>query len=377
MVERYLKPARWPLPAKVTAAGATGVVLAAVAGAAWSLPPADIVVLIGLAGVGAVVSGAIGGWALRRLRGCSIGVQSIVVALTALGACAIGVGTAAAGMFVSTHDLAALTVVLVIGAAAGTVCAIALGDMASRQAEEDFRLRQQEEARRELVAWVSHDLRTPLAGIRAMVEALEDGVVSDAATVSRYHRAIAAETSQLARLVEDLLELSRVQSPGLKLHRERVALDELIGDAVSSAAMTAKVKRVQLASRTAGPLPVLTVDVLGVTRAVRNLLDNAIRHTPPEGGVLVEAGGGDGHVYVSVADECGGIPSAEIDRVFDLAFRGDSARQSDPDRRAPVGAGLGLAIAKGMVEAHQGSIDVANRSGGCCFTVRLPVGDSS
>jgi len=280
-------------------------------------------------------------------------------------------------MFVSAHDLAALSIVLVIGATAGTVCAMTLGDISTQLAEEAYRQRQQEEARRELVAWVSHDLRTPLAGIRAMVEALEDGVVTDQETVSRYYRAISADTAQLARLVDDLLELSRVQSPGLQLHRERVPLDELISDAVASASMAARVKRVQLDSRTQGPLPVMTVDVLGVTRAVRNLLDNAIRHTPPDGGVLVEAGGGDDHVFVSVADGCGGIPSDDLDRVFDLAFRGDTARRSEAEAGSPAGAGLGLAIAKGLVEAHEGRIEVANRSDGCCFTVRRPIGGTT
>ncbi len=373
MVETARPPSEGSPGRRIAIAAGAGVAMAAAVGWFAGLPPKDMAVLVGLSGGSALLAATVGFFVLWRLRTRSLGVQAVVVAVSALASCGVGVATAAAAMFVSTHDLAALSVVLVIGATVGVAGALFLGHMSALNAEEHFRQRQQEEARRELVAWVSHDLRTPLAGMRAMVEALQDGVVDDPDTIQRYYRAIGAETNQLARLVDDLLELSRVQSPGLRLNRERVAFDELVSDAVAAATPSARAKRVRMHSETAGSPPVMTVDVLGMTRAVRNLLDNVIRHTPPDGGIVVKAGDDDGHVFVSVSDGCGGIPAGDLDRVFDLAFRGDSSRSPGADENAPAGAGLGLAIAKGLVEAHEGRIEVANQEGGCCFTMRLPL----
>jgi signal transduction histidine kinase len=113
-------------------------------------------------------------------------------------------------------------------------------------------------------------------------------------------------------------------------------------------------------------VPVATHEL---SRALRNVLENAIRHTPSDGAVSVHAGIEDGLAYVSVADGCGGIPEDDLDRVFDLAFRGEAARTPGPDS----GAGLGLAIARGIVEAHHGDISVRNEGPGCRFTLRLPL----
>ena len=115
-------------------------------------------------------------------------------------------------------------------------------------------------------------------------------------------------------------------------------------------------------------LPAIPVSSQELRRALHNLIDNAIRHTPPGGTVVIETLADDEGALLSVVDECGGIPESDLTRVFDVAFRGDQARAKD-DR----GGGLGLAIAKGLVEAHQGSIEVANQAPGCCFTVRLPM----
>jgi signal transduction histidine kinase len=117
------------------------------------------------------------------------------------------------------------------------------------------------------------------------------------------------------------------------------------------------------------PVPDVQVATAELTRVVRNLLDNAIRHTPADGSVMVEAGCDDTAAFITVLDSCGGIPADDLDRVFDLAFRGDTART--PGERG--GAGLGLAIARGLVEAHHGEIAVFNEDGGCRFTVRLPL----
>jgi signal transduction histidine kinase len=226
-----------------------------------------------------------------------------------------------------------------------------------------------ERNRRELVAWVSHDLRTPLAGIRAMVEALEDGVVTDSATIARFHRTMRQEADRLAGLVDDLFELSRIQAGALGLAMEWVALDELVSEAIAGVSIAATAKGVSLQGVVEPPSPVVSLSTPEMTRVVRNLLDNAIRHTPAGGTVRLEAGldPRGGAAVVSVVDRCGGIPERDLDHVFELAYRGDAARTPGG------GAGLGLAVARGLVEAHQGEISVRNEADGCRFTVRLPL----
>jgi signal transduction histidine kinase len=242
-----------------------------------------------------------------------------------------------------------------------------LEDMSVALEQARTRERALEASRRELVAWVSHDLRSPLAAIRAMAEALEDGVVSDRETVTGYHHRIAGEVDRLAGLVDDLFELSRTQAGVLRLQFEMVSLSDLVSDALSGAVPVAKAKGVRLEGHLRGVCPELELSTPEVARALRNLLENAIRHTPADGTVSVEAGIDGGAAYVSVVDACGGIPDMDLERVFDVAFRGEAARTPGG------GGGLGLAIARGMVEAHGGEIDVRNEADGCRFTVRLPL----
>jgi signal transduction histidine kinase len=226
-----------------------------------------------------------------------------------------------------------------------------------------------ERSRRELVSWVSHDLRTPLAGIRAMVEALEDRVVDDPETVARYHRTMRWEADRLAGLVDDLFELSRIHAGLLALDLQPVALDELIGDAIAGASIAARAKDITLAEQVDDPAPVVELSTPEMARVVRNLLDNAIRHTPAGETVVVHAALGptDGLAEVWVQDGCGGIPEHDLGQVFELAYRGDAARTPGDG-----GAGLGLAVARGLVEAHHGQISVRNKGDGCRFTVSLP-----
>ena len=241
---------------------------------------------------------------------------------------------------------------------------------AARLAEAQERSAASERSRRELVAWVSHDLRTPLAGIRAMVEALEDGVVDDPATVARYHRTMRHEADRLAGLVDDLFELSRIHAGALTLDLEHVSLDELVSDAVAGASIAARAKGVVLRGDVPRPAPVVELSTPEMARVVRNLLDNAIRHTPPGGVIVVDARLDDAGsaAEVSVRDGCGGIPEADLSQVFETAYRGDAARTPGDG-----GAGLGLAVARGLVEAHKGQITVRNEGAGCRFTVRVPL----
>ncbi len=225
-----------------------------------------------------------------------------------------------------------------------------------------------EASRRELVAWVSHDLRTPLAGLRAMAEALEDQVVTDPREVSHYHSQIRRETDRLAAMIDDLFELSRIHAGTLRLSPRLVGLEDLVAEVVASAEPVARAKGIRLAGSAVRGMPVF-IDTAEMGRAVRNLVTNAIRHTPLDGTIEVLGEIQSGLACVSVADECGGIPPGDLPRVFDVAFRGESARTPAPSG----GAGLGLSIARGIVEAHSGQISVRNTGPGCQFVIRLPL----
>ncbi|CAN5627195.1 HAMP domain-containing sensor histidine kinase [soil metagenome] len=389
---------------------ASGALLAVLTGGALDLPLRDSLLLAAYAGLGALAAGILGGAVTHRVRHRSIALLASIASITAVAAVALGALVASRAMFISQHDLSALAVVLVASGTIGVGLALVLGRRISdarrslsavtrRIGEGDFspsvkhpapaefaaladeleqmserlqtaqvRERALEASRRELVAWVSHDLRTPLAGIRAMAEALEDGVVDDEDTVARYHAAIRTEVDRLSGLVDDLFELSRITAGSLNLELEQVSLGDLVSDALSSASSLASAKGVRLIGQLDGQSPELELSAKDMGRVLRNLLENAIRHTPSEGLVHVEAGVDQRHAYVRVADECGGIPESDVERVFEAAYMGQTARTPRDGR-----GGLGLAIARGIVEAHRGQISVHNDNGGCAFTVRLPM----
>jgi signal transduction histidine kinase len=240
-----------------------------------------------------------------------------------------------------------------------------LTDTSAKLAKSRARERALEQSRRQLVAWVSHDLRTPLAGLRAMAEALEDGLATDP---PRYHKQMRAEAERLATMVDDLFELSRIHSGTLQLSPDVITLDDLVSDVLASTEALAREHGVRLDGGASGQL-VVRADPRELSRALTNLLANAIRHTPPGGCVHVEVRPRGGDALLTVADGCGGIPEADLPHVFDLAWRGTDARSPAPGS----GAGLGLAIVRGVVEAHQGSVRVTNTGVGCCFEMTLPV----
>src|SRR5207244_4773143 len=214
---------------------------------------------------------------------------------------------------------------------------------AIRLAESRSRERALEASRRELVAWVSHDLRTPLAGLRAMAEALEDQVVVDPHEVSTYHSQIRREVDRLTLMIDDLFELSRIHAGALRLSKRMVGLEDLIAEVVASAEPVARHKGVRLSGAAVRGMPVY-VDSAEMGRALRNLVTNAIRHTPADGGVDVLAEVQSGMACVSVSDACGGIPPDDLPRVFDVAFRGESARTHGPQS----GGGLGRSVRRGL-----------------------------
>ncbi len=226
-----------------------------------------------------------------------------------------------------------------------------------------------EQSRRELVSWVSHDLRTPLAGLRAMTEALEDGLADDPA---RYHAQMRAEVERMVRMVDDLFELSRIHAGVMRLSPQPVALGDVVSEALASADSVARARGVRLDGAVDEDV-LVTADPAGLSRVVSNLLMNAIRHTPADGVVEVQGRVVDDGVELSVTDGCGGLSEDDMARVFDVAWQGSAARTPDHvDGSGGAGAGLGLAIVKGIVEAHLGQVAVANQEPGCRFLVRLP-----
>ncbi len=330
--------------------------------------------LIALAGVAVVaIPGAI---AHRFLRGRSITAHIVLMlAVTVCGTLA-GVIGVAQGMFISTHDLRVLFIVLGMSAAVSLAMGLWLGKRLGNDAmwadEARARERRIEQSRRELIAWVSHDLRTPLAGMRAMAEALEDGVVIDPPTVADYHRRIRIETDRMAQLVDDLFELSRINAGAMRLSIGNVPLGDVVSDALSSAYPVATAKRVELRTGR-GDWPVVRGSEPELSRIVANLLRNAIRYTPADGSITVSGGSDEQGGWFAVTDACGGIPEADLPRVFDVAFRGEAARtpRSNHDHDG-AGGGLGLAIVRGLVEAHRGDVAVSNVGDGCRFLVHLP-----
>ncbi len=245
---------------------------------------------------------------------------------------------------------------------------------AATLAETRERERGLETARRELVSWVSHDLRTPLAGLRAMAEALEDGVADDP---ELYYKQIAASVERLNQMVEDLFDLSRIQAGVSSRDVESIALDDLVSDCVAALEPLAAAQGVRLTGSVDSSVHG-TAEVSGngpeLNRALTNLVANAIRHTKASGCVDVRVALISDPVTqaeVIVRDECGGIPAQHLERVFDVGFRGEPART--PDGVNQAGGGLGLAITRGIVEAHDGVVEVQNTGAGCSFRVRLPV----
>jgi signal transduction histidine kinase len=230
--------------------------------------------------------------------------------------------------------------------------------MAARLQQADADQRALEAARRDLVAWASHDLRTPLASLRAMLDALADGVVSDPETVTRYLGQSQHEVGRMSALIDDLFELAQLDTGSLVLRPEQSALTDLLSDTLEGFTARALARNVTLMGEVRpGVDPVwMAPDKIG--RVLRNLVENAIRHTPAGGRIELRAEPRPGEVVVTVRDTGEGIAAADLPRVFDRFYRGDAARTREQAGAGQLstGAGLGLAIARGLVEAHGGRI---------------------
>jgi signal transduction histidine kinase len=314
--------------------------------------------------VAAVGAGGLARLARRRPSAAALGAPVLVVV-----ALAAGVAVASRSMLIG-DDYRTLVFVLL----AGAPMAVLVGWVLARQVwrrEQDAareraaleRAREVESSRRETIRWLSHDLRTPLAGIRALAESLEAGAVADPRAA---HASIVHEVDRMDGMVDDIAELSRLHGPGAASRSEAVGLDDLVSDAVAGVAPLAEADGVAIA---AGHLSGATVEVdpRAVTRAVTNVLRNAVQHTRAGGRVEVSTTTGGGTARVEVVDGCGGIAPDELGRVFEPGWRGDHSRH---DR----GMGLGLPIAREAARAHGGEVSVENRpdGAGCVVSVVLP-----
>ena len=226
------------------------------------------------------------------------------------------------------------------------------------------------DVRRELVAWASHDLRTPLASLRAMVEALEDGL----ATPAEYLPAIRGQTEILSRLVEDLFELAMIDAGALTLELQDAPLGPLVSGCLGAVEAEARANNVRLESRVDPADPAVRLAPDKIERVLLNLLANAVRHARPDGTVAVIVEPDTDHVLVAVEDTGDGVAAETQERMFDRFWREDDSRA-----RSSGGAGLGLAISQGLVQAHGGKIWAENRNGGgarVAFTLPLATGGS-
>ncbi|WP_277212076.1 sensor histidine kinase [Isoptericola croceus] len=336
-----------------------------------------------LAGVGlaAGVSAAVG--ALGAASVVAVGrrrpaVAALLAPLVVVASVAAGVYASARAMFLSEADsatvlwllLATVPVALGVGAALGVrthrLTAERTAALAARERDREV-----EERRRELVAWVSHDLRTPLAAVRALTEAMEDQVTSPADAAA----GILAENRRMTDMVDDLLALSRLQSATFRLRREPTDVGDLASDALAAATPVAQAAGVRLTGEVTEQV-VAVVDACEASRALGNLIGNAVRHTGAGGTVCVQVttgGTGTGPTaVVHVTDGCGGISEADLSRVFEAGWRGTAARTPGSG-----GAGIGLSIVRSVAEAHGGSVTVRNTTlpdggRGCRFTLTLP-----
>lgn len=318
-----------------------------------------------------VAAGAI---AIRLARSWSLAVS--MVALVLIPTVATFTGVLGASGFMITETFQQIAVVLAIISLVTIPTAVMLARYQARRTVWEREIRDSERAaeqsRRRLVAFVSHDLRTPLAGIRAVSEAIADGVVTDD-EVRSHAKHIEQESIRLAEMVDDLFEMSKINAGAAAPTHELVALDEVVDDVIAAHRIPAQRAGVVLRAE----LPDHAVHILGSDRALvrvlSNLVANATAHTPEGGSVTLTVGSEGQQAWVRVDDTGVGIDENDLARVFDIAYRGSNDRVPRPDSTLPNGSGLGLAIAAGLVAAHGGSVTAQNLTTGARFEVRLPL----
>jgi signal transduction histidine kinase len=269
----------------------------------------------------------------------------------------VAIFAAAHLMYVSERDALLFSIlVLAIGIVTLRIAALAERERARAAAEA---------TRRQLVAAVSHDLRTPIASLRLLVEAVDDEIV-DGETRRRYLATMQTHIHSLSSMIDDLFELSRIEAGDIDWSMRQVELALLVDETVAAMQPEAGAKGVAIHTQLGEKLSA-RADPEKIQRVLFNLIRNAIRHTPADGSVTVRAEAGGGGVEIEIADTGDGIPASEREQVFDAFFRGgeDASRASD-------GAGLGLAVSRAIVETHGGRIWLAPTEQGTRVRFSLP-----
>ncbi len=321
--------------------------------------------------------------AVRRKHLSGLRRQATLLGALVAGQLAVGVALFVALMFVNTHDAVLTALVAAYASALGLWAARrlardALADVdairatldAVGQGRRDVRtgvageneiarlagevdamvalLDKEERARQTLIAGVSHDLRTPITALRLLAEAIDDGI-ADTATRRQYAARMGTHVRALGALIDDLFELTRLERGDLDWTLEQVDLEDLVVETVAAMQPAAEERMVIVSAQREETMALALAHPERVQRVLFNLIQNAIRHTPPDGTVTVRAARVGGSVEVEVADTGSGIPDAQHEQVFEPFFRGDSSRTQE-------GTGLGLAISRAIVEAHGGRI---------------------
>ena len=305
-------------------------------------------------------------------------------------------------MFASQHDLLLATVLLVFAGGMATVLGfflssaitdrifvlqkaanqLAEGDLQARvpvsgrdevaKLSADFnrmaaQLNEAKQQRADLIAWVSHDLQTPLTTIQAILEALSDEVVTDPDSVQRYLLTARREIRSLSALIDDLFQVAKLDAGGLVLEQAPNSLSDLISDTLESFSHIARKKNIHLSGDVESKIDPVNMDARHIGRALDNLVSNALRYTPEGGAVTISAHREGSQVEVCVRDSGEGIPPEDLPHIFESFYRGEKSRS-----RATGGAGLGLAIARGIILAHGGQLWVKSDLGvGTEFIFRI------
>ncbi len=249
--------------------------------------------------------------------------------------------------------------------------AVAFNQMVARLEKAAEAERVLEDARRNLVAWASHDLRTPLTSLRVMVDAMVDEVVDDPETIRRYLRQSQAEINRMSALIDDLFELAQLDAGNLNLDFEWINLSDMVSDTLESFTARAKTRELNLEGFVSPQVDPVWAAPEKLSRILDNLVGNALRHTSKGGWIHMRAEVTGDKVMISVEDNGTGIAEKDLPHIFDHFYRGEHSRSRNGDRTC--GSGLGLAIVKGLVEAHRGEIRVESKLGeGAKFTFTLP-----
>lgn len=246
--------------------------------------------------------------------------------------------------------------------------AVTFNQMAEQLQTADQKQKELENLRRDLIAWVGHDLQTPLTSMRAILEALSDGVVEDPEMVKRYLLTAQRDVMSLSALIDDLFQMSQLDTGGFPLQRSTASLSDLVSDTLESFSHLAMQQEIKLEGQVASNVDPIFMDTQAIGRVLNNLISNALRHTPSGGEIKVNARRTGSGVEVTVSDTGEGIRPQDIPHIFERFYRGEKSRN-----RGTGGAGLGLAIARSIIQAHGGDIQVESKLGqGTRFTFHIP-----